>query len=315
MPADARARLHRLLGIIPHFADGEEVSLAELTELTGVEAEVLLDDLRDLTDYVIEPAGYVGSMGIQLEPDRVSIHSSHFLRPMRLTLQELCALELGLAVLRGTRPIDERVLIDRTRERVRQVIVQLPAWAGELPWEASPLPLTDTPVHRVARDAVEAQRKLRIAYRKADATQAELRVVCPYALLPLKGTWYLVAHCLESQGIRFFRLDRIEGTETEEGVFERPADFSVDALVREGKAFSARDVQPMRVWYSPNIARWIAEREEGEHGADGSFVVEHRVADEGWAVRHVLQYGPDAEVLSPPSIRAAVASALEVMRA
>ena len=56
--------------------------------------------------------------------------------------------------------------------------------------------------------------------------------------------------------------------------------------------------------YSPRIARWIAEREGKELEKDGSLVVEHTLADTDWAVRHVLQYGPEAEVLAPPEVKA-----------
>ena len=66
----------------------------------------------------------------------------------------------------------------------------------------------------------------------------------------------------------------------------------------------------MKVKYSPRIARWIAEREEGETAGDGSFVVDHPLADLDWAVRHVLQYGPEAEVLEPESVRAAIKARL-----
>jgi predicted DNA-binding transcriptional regulator YafY len=47
----------------------------------------------------------------------------------------------------------------------------------------------------------------------------------------------------------------------------------------------------------------VAEREGVRPAEDGSLTLEHPVADESWAVRHVLQYGPDAEVLAPDSIR------------
>jgi len=35
------------------------------------------------------------------------------------------------------------------------------------------------------------------------------------------------------------------------------------------------------------------------------------MADMGWVVRHVLQYGADAEVVGPAGARAAVRAALE----
>ena len=49
-------------------------------------------------------------------------------------------------------------------------------------------------------------------------------------------------------------------------------------------------------------------------GEDGSLVMEHPLADPDWAVRHVLQYGPDATVLDPPEIREAICRRLEAMK-
>ena len=69
----------------------------------------------------------------------------------------------------------------------------------------------------------------------------------------------------------------------------------------------------MRVRYGPRIARWIAEREGTPIEADGSTVVEHEAITEDWAVRHVLRYGPDAEILEPAALRAAVARRLADM--
>jgi predicted DNA-binding transcriptional regulator YafY len=57
------------------------------------------------------------------------------------------------------------------------------------------------------------------------------------------------------------------------------------------------------VRYSARIARWIAEREHVSLAPDGSLTLDHPLADTEWAVRHVLQYGPDAEVIAPVEVR------------
>ncbi|MDO8501627.1 MAG: WYL domain-containing protein [Gemmatimonadaceae bacterium] len=57
------------------------------------------------------------------DPDRLELRN---FRPMGLTIHELCALELGLAMLRAERPPDETVTIDRARDRLRKVIAKLP---------------------------------------------------------------------------------------------------------------------------------------------------------------------------------------------
>lgn len=59
----------------------------------------------------------------------------------------------------------------------------------------------------------------------------------------------------------------------------------------------------MRVRYSPRIARWIAEREGKALAADGSLEMEHPLPDWEWGMRHVLQYGRDAEVVEPAALR------------
>jgi predicted DNA-binding transcriptional regulator YafY len=72
----------------------------------------------------------------------------------------------------------------------------------------------------------------------------------------------------------------------------------------------------VRVRYGPRIAGWIREREpEAESLSDGGVIVSHTVADPRWIVAHVLQYGPDAEVLEPPEVREMVAASAERMLA
>jgi predicted DNA-binding transcriptional regulator YafY len=95
--------------------------------------------------------------------------------------------------------------------------------------------------------------------------------------------------------------------------FESPRELSVDAIVAEGKAFHAPEAGTLRLRYSPRIARWIAEREGRDLDEDGSLTMEHPLADLEWAVRHVLQYGPDVTVLEPPEVREAVRGKLETM--
>jgi predicted DNA-binding transcriptional regulator YafY len=87
----------------------------------------------------------------------------------------------------------------------------------------------------------------------------------------------------------------------------------VEQLVRDGKAFQSSAATTLRLRYSPRIARWIAEREGKPLADDGSLTLEHPLADRDWAVRHVLQYGPEVTVLEPVDVRQAVVERLEAM--
>jgi predicted DNA-binding transcriptional regulator YafY len=138
-------------------------------------------------------------------------------------------------------------------------------------------------------------------------------VVCPYAPVLASGTWYLVALCEGSAGVRVFRLDRFETARGARRALHRAATFSVDEVVRDGRVFNGPVVQTMTVRYSPRIARWIAEREGRPLAQDGSLTVDRPLADADWALRHVRQYGPDAEVVAPDAMRAAVAGRLAAL--
>ena len=70
--------------------------------------ELIVSDLRVLADRYGMPGGFVENMQIFIGSDTVEVTSDHFLRPMGLTIHELCALELGLAIVRAESPPDER---------------------------------------------------------------------------------------------------------------------------------------------------------------------------------------------------------------
>jgi proteasome accessory factor C len=309
----AAAQLRRILQIIPQLGDGEPHPITEVVERSGVDRAMLLEDLRTITDRLEAPGGFVEGLQIFLDPETVAVNPSHFLRPMRLNRAELYALELGLAMLRGSRPAEEHRAIDRARERLRRAI------SASSPDEeadhrfASLGPAGDPEHLRRLREAHRTRRRVRLTYRKAGAEEPSCRLLCPYGIVFTSGMWYVVADCGE-EGLRIFRLDRVEEVDVLEERYPAPEDFSLDAVIREGKAFLSADAGTLRVRYSPRIARWISEREGKAVESDGSLVLEHPLADTDWAVRHVLQYGPDAEVLEPAEVREEIVRRLSALR-
>ncbi|HEU4700515.1 MAG TPA: WYL domain-containing protein [Gemmatimonadales bacterium] len=314
-PDTAAAQLRRILHLIPELADDADHPIAEVASRLGTDRATLLKDLYAISERYGDPAGFVEGVAICIEEEQVSVHASHFLRPMRLTLAELGALELGLAMLGAERPPEEHRAIDGARARLRDVIAALPAeaTADELRAVGGGAP-ADVARLAVLRGAVREHRVLALDYRKADAAADERRTIHPYALVHASGRWYLVGHSEESGGVRVFRLDRIRGATALERTFEPPADFALDELVRDGRVFRAEAPERLVVRYGPRVARWVAEREGRALAEDGSLTLEHPLADQDWAVRHVLQYGPDAEVLEPASVRAALVERLREMR-
>lgn len=311
MPDTAAAQLRRILNIIPQLAEDREIPLREVASKVGVSADVLLKDLKSLTER-FDSGGFSEGLSLFIEEECVSLNSNHFRRPMRLTRSELRALELGLAVLRAELPPDERSPIDSARRQIQNVVVQVP---GESISEDSSYFVnsgTDgSEVLPVLRSAHAKHRQVRMRYRKGDSDEISERIVCPYSFVIANGRWYVIGYCNRSEGIRVFRLDRITDAATVDAEYSIPDSFKVAEFTAHGRAFSGSHDRTMTVRYSAKIADWIAEREEGTKNKDGSLVVIHPLADVEWAVRHLLQYGPEAEVLEPAEVRTAMISILD----
>lgn len=313
-PKGAAAQLRRILQLVPEIADGEEHDIGELAARIGSDVSMLQKDLNSLVERYDLPGGFIEGVQLFLESGRVSATTNHFQRPMRLTSGELSALVLGLSVLRTRRTPAEHEAIEGARLKLQQIAVQV----ADDPVATSSQSVSladggDPALIALVHGAIRTSSKLRISYRKSGSDASDTRVVCPYMLAAANGTFYLVAHCDREQGVRMFRFDRIETIETVAETFQRPADFDPEALLRDGRMFSGGESEAMTVRYSPRIARWIAEREGRQPDADGALVMEHPLADSEWAVRHVLQYGPDAEVLAPAHMRTVLRERLEAM--
>jgi proteasome accessory factor C len=314
MSDTAAAQLRRVLDLLPRLADGEEHSLDSIAKQSDTDTASVSRDLWSLVTRYDDPGGFVEGIQLYLEPDSVCLVSNHFRRPMRLTTSELCALELGLAMLRSERPPDERAALEGARKRLRELIARLPGDAISDSAFAAELGAAGDPAHlSAARSAFREHRKLRLRYRRGDGVESDERLVCPYALVSSSGMLYIVGFCDSRAAIRIFRLDRVEEALLTDEKFEMPDSFSLDHYLSEGRAFRAEQSDTLVVRYSPRVARWIAEREGKSLGEDGSLTIEHPLADAAWAVRHVLQYGPDAEVIEPPVVRALVLQRLREM--
>jgi proteasome accessory factor C len=314
MPENAAAQLRRILHLIPHLADGELHPLADVAAKARVPEATVLRDLQSISERFEAPGGFVEGLQIYIAPEGVSVYSNHLLRPMRLTRGELCALELGLTMLRRERTPEEHRAIDGALARLREAIVKLPADdAGDAVTASAPVPPGRLEHLRAFREAQREHRKVRLRYRGGADRESSQRIVCPYAIVFASGMWYTVAHCESSDGMRFFRLDRVEDVQLLDARFTPAAQPSVEEIVREGRAFRSDGAGTLTLRYSARIARWIAEREGKPLAEDGTLTVEHPLADTEWAVRHVLQYGPEVTVLGPDEVHDAVVRRLQQM--
>jgi proteasome accessory factor C len=302
MTDTAAAQLRRVLHLIPRLADEKDHALEKVASDAKMSTAQLMLDIASISERFDDTAGFVDGVTILVEEHTVSVRASHFHRPMRLTMRELCALELGLMLLRRSRTPVEQKPIDRALERLRETVSKVPANDRHEGTRYADLANAASAAHlETLRNAVHKHHKVRLMYRGSGATESTQRDVCPHSLAFVEQMWYVVS-TNEAGDLRLFRVDRIEAIEILNDTFEPNAEFA-SQLSKAGRAFYSTTDERMTVRYSPRIARWLAEREGKKLDADGGLTLEHPLADESWAIRHVLQYGPDAEILSPQRLR------------
>jgi predicted DNA-binding transcriptional regulator YafY len=154
------------------------------------------------------------------------------------------------------------------------------------------------------RTAARQQSQVRIRYQGSTSDQSAERLVDPYALAHRSGWWYLVGYCHLRQGLRTFRVDRIQELELLSQKFQAMENFDVRAYLEAW--FNDQPVVRARLRFEPeaaflatsNLAAW----ERQEHNADGSVEVTAAAPDLNWLAAMVLGFAGWVRVLEPPEL-------------
>lgn len=236
------------------------------------------------------------------------------LPPLMFGTEEAFAVALGLDALNvlgltDTAPAAESVRAKLERVLPEAVSAQVGALRGVLGLERPRwVAQTDVGLLTQLANAAHLRRRVSLTYT-AHGGEASRRTVEPYGLAQRDGRWFLAAYCCLREGMRLFRVDRIGAAELCPETFERPADFSAAAFVRDSAA--SPDLWEAVVWLGvpPEVARswWGGGEATAEAGGTRLCV---RVGDlEAFALSllHLsAQHGGGGlEVRSPTELREA----------
>jgi proteasome accessory factor B len=165
---------------------------------------------------------------------------------------------------------------------------------------------------------VQDHRRLTFGYRNSRGEVGE-RDVDAFAMVYRGGHWYLVGYDRGRDAVRAFRLSRFTTEITDAGEGTAPPEgFSAAEHVRSGP-WAATGEERARVAFAPEVAWWAAgslagAEPEPDATPDGRMVVAVPMADEDALAGLILQFGPEAEVLEPASLRDEVVHRLEAAR-
>ena len=247
--------------------------------------------------------------------------------PIAFSLTELMALYFSrdlLQVLEGT------VLHEALESLFRKIHATLPPetdgylTAFQQSVKVGVHPRHRAPARRTALEdinrAISSQSILEIAYYTMSRGRQSVRRVAPYRLWFFNGAFYLIAYCYKRRDIRIFAMERIRSMAPTGESFERPESHDMEDLM--AASFGVFTGQPVtiRVRFSRQVAGYIREKiwhpsQRLTADTDGGVIFEAEVAGTQEIKHWILQWGGQAEVLSPERLRTAVRQEAEAMAA
>ena len=309
------ARLVTLASILIRAGRGGiKLDAAEVCETMQISDAELREDINVLNVVNFGGGSYVlyaeidESGAIEVDPEP---YSDNFARPARLLPVEAKALVAAIDLIGEHLPEGS---LQSAREKIVAALGSDPMQAGLHVADAGG---DDSRVARVASEAINRRRLLRLDYYKPNEDEYTTRVVEPYALVNGREGWYVASFDPERDDVRHFRLDRIRHAEVTETPYEPRPEVNpaaeLDGWLRTGEVQASRIA---RVWVSPQRARWAREqRRVAQELADGSVIVELPFKGTDFLVRDVLAEAGDAAVLEPAEAREAVLAAVQRLRA
>ncbi|OMF49945.1 MULTISPECIES: YafY family protein [Paenibacillus] len=305
----------RLLAILLELQRKDILRAEDLAAIFETSVRTIYRDIQALSESGVP---IVGAPGIGY-----SLMEGYFLPPLSFTAEEAVALLIGTDFVEQKFDTDygikaqtsrrkiEAILPESVRRevsRVRTTIRLLAVGEGANHSEKTYL--------ETLRFAVLEKRKVQFGYSKrmpeADGNRQSVRVVAPYGLVLLRGSWVLIGQCELRQQLRHFRLSRMDKLIVLEDRFQLPVDFHL----QDYKQTDDRHVT-VRILARSDIADKVKEAnnfymEAIEERTDGLHIL-FRVRQPEELLQWVLGWGADMVVLEPESLRERIRTEVEKM--
>ena len=166
-------------------------------------------------------------------------------------------------------------------------------------------------------EAMTENRELIIEYRKYSSTTAERLTIRPYAVKENAKRWYIIAFCVERQGLRVYGLDRVTSLEITDTTFAMEKDFDIDALFATSFGIYLPDGHGQKIIFrtSHQEASYLrdlpihgTQNEESSDESGVTFSIFVSPANsKGELYKDIImefcKYGSRLEVLSPEIVR------------
>jgi predicted DNA-binding transcriptional regulator YafY len=161
--------------------------------------------------------------------------------------------------------------------------------------------------------ALIGRQQLHISYHGRRKDDTSERDISPQRLTQYRNSWYLDAWCHKAEGLRSFALERI----SDQSLLDKDTKEISDKVMAEHfdrsyGIFSGPAQNTAILKFSAEMSRWVADEQwhpdqKGSFDEQGAWTLELPFSSARELVMDILRYGPEVEVVSPDSLREAVA--------
>jgi predicted DNA-binding transcriptional regulator YafY len=311
----ATDRLQRLLALVPYVVSRNVVGMAETAAAFGITERELVDDLNMLWCVELRSPDPYCPIDLSYEGGEIVVSEAEAMdRPLRLGVDEACALLVALRMLAELPRIGDGSALSRT-------IAKLEAAAGTAGNPSAQVAVhvddvTSQSVIAHVTEALNRSRRLHLSHYVHHRDEVTERDVDPMRLLVVEGRSYLEGWCRRASAVRLFRLDRVLSIQVLDVAKEVPA--SAEPVDVDGGLFRPSPEDVHVVLELAAGGRWVAEYypcEQVEELQDGRLRIRLRTPDTEWVRRLALRLGEDGKVISPGELaREVVADASAALR-
>jgi proteasome accessory factor C len=294
------AQLPRLLALLPYLLSHQGARVADVADAFGITEQQLRKDLELLWVCGLPGHGPGDLIDLEFEGETITVlEPAGVQRPLRLTVDEALALVVALRTLAETPGLASRDAVGRALAKVERAAgaAAEPAGRVEVAVEG------EERVLPVVSEAIEGGRRLHLDYYVPGRDETTSRDVDPMRVLFVDGFRYLEAWDPRAEGVRTFRLDRVEQVQVLDESARLP-EAAEPRDVSQGLFVPGPDATLVTLALRP-AAAWVVDHhpcESVEEGDDGGLVVRMRVADPRWARRLALRLGAAGEVVAPAEL-------------
>ncbi len=315
--SSSQDHLLRLLDLVPYLLAHPGAEVGETARRFEVSESQLTKDLDLL--FVSGPRHYPDAlMDVNIEEGGIYLSNARDLaEPVKLSMDEACSLIVGLQALRELPGM-------RNNEAIVSAQTKLTAAAGDAAriGTAVATKLTEDdldPTLEVLQAALQTGVRIAVDYFVPTRDEITQRLLEPIRIFLHQDTWYLEAWSTEANGLRNFRLDRIQSAR----LTEEPATAGRDeaALARNRRAsrpYRTGETDETVTLVLEPAARWIAAQYNAEavqELGEDRLAARLRVASSSWIPGLVAGLGGSAVVVAPDTVRDETLRWLEAARA